>query len=143
MTLHRSMLSYVANFVPTGNDHWSALINEVLKSDAAEKWRYGPQRLDIEGREWLQHVAALSASMPARSFTVAATVEEDWWHHRRQRYHSLARWIDRTFGDARGDDNAHAPALEGSGGGIQLLYLATFGDAPLDEVQWANKNGER
>lgn len=129
--------------VPSGNDHWSSFINEVLKNAVAEKWRYRLQRLDIEGRERLQHVAALSTSMPALSFTVAATVEQGWWHPRRQRHYSLARWVDRTFGDGRGSDNADAPSLEGSGGGIQLLYLATFGDAPLDEVQWAHKNGER
>lgn len=128
---------------PNGKDHWSAFINEVLKNAAAERWRYRLQRLDIEGRERLQHVAALCASMPALSFTFAATVAQDWWHLHRQRYHSLAQWVDRTFGDGRGIDNADAPSLEGSGRGIQLLYLATFGDAPLDEVQWTNKNGER
>ena len=129
--------------VPSSSDHWSAFINEVLKNAAAEKWRYRLQRLDIEGRERLQHVAALSASMPALSFTVAATIEQEWWHPRRLRYHSLARWVDMTFGDGRGSDNAGAPSLEGSSGGIQMLYLATFGDAPLDEPQWNNENGER
>jgi len=129
--------------VPSGTDHWSAFINQVLKNAAAEKWTYRIQRLGIEGRERLQHVAALSASMPALSFTVAATAERNWWHVRRERYHSLARWVDRTFGDGRGNHNAEASSLEGSGGGIQLLYLATFGDASLDEVQWTNTNGER
>jgi hypothetical protein len=129
--------------VPKGNDHWSAFINEVLKNAAAEKWRYRLQRLDIEGRERLQHVAALSSSMPALSFTVAATVEEGWWHPRRKRYHSLAQWVDKTFGDGRRTDNAAVPSLDGSRGGIQLLYLATFGGASLDETQWTNDNGER
>jgi hypothetical protein len=129
--------------VPNGKDHWSAFINEVLKNAASEKWRYRLKRLDIEGRERLQHVAALSASMPALSFTVAATVEQNWWHLRRQRYHALARWVDRTFRDGRGNDNWDVPSLEGSGGGIQLLYLATFGDTPLDEALLTNKNGAR
>lgn len=129
--------------VPSGKDHWSAFISQVLKNAAADRWTYRLQRLEIEGRERLQHVAALSASMPALSFTVAATVEQNWWHLRRQRYHSLARWVDRTFQDGRGNDNADAPLPEGSGGGIQLLYLATFGDAPLAEATWTNENGER
>jgi hypothetical protein len=128
---------------PNGQDHWSAFINEVLKNAAAEKWKYRVQRLDIEGRERLQHVVALSSSMPALSFTVAATVEEGWWHPRRKRYHSLAHWVDRTFGDGRGNDDAVVPSLDGSSGGIQLLYLATFGGASLDEMQWSNDNGER
>lgn len=128
---------------PKGNDHWSAFINEVLKNAAAEKWKYRVQRLDIKGRERLQHVAALSASMPALSFTVATTVEVDWWHSLRERCHSLARWADGTFGDGRGNDNVGVLSLDGSGGGIQLLYLATFGDASLDDVQWTNDNGER
>lgn len=130
--------------VPPPNDHWSVFINEILKNAAAKKWLYRVQRLDIEGRDRLQHVAAMSATMPALAFTLAAAIEPDWWHLRPTRYRALEEWVDRTAGAGGGGDNVGTQATEQPrGGGIQTLYLATFGNEALPEMQRPNGNGAR
>lgn len=77
---------------------------------------------------------------------VANSHESAWDEYREVKDKALRLGLHATAAgrwNVRGNDLAAAPSLEGSGPGIQLLYVATFGEAPLDEVQWTNKNGER
>lgn len=135
------------NAAPAAADHWSSFIHTILVNAAAQRWSYQVRRIDIEGRDRLQQVMALTHRMPGLAFTAAATLGPRRPHWRPgflPRYGSLARWVDETLGGRGNDSNEDkAPEPGFSGGGPQLLYLATFGAERLPDTDQGNRVGER
>jgi hypothetical protein len=133
--------------VPAAGDHWSSFIHTILANAAADQWKYRVRRVDIEGRDRLQQVMALTSRMPGLAFTVAATLKPRrpyWSQGVRSRYESLARWVDETLGGhGNGGIDDGAPDLPFRGGGPQLLYVATSGSERLPDIGPGNRDGAR
>lgn len=125
--------------LPSAKDHWSSFIHQCLA--AATQWRgYPIQRIGATSRSRLRDVMGLAVLMAGNPDYFGGALSPAGLDRVVNAFENFSQWnlTLKNVDEGQGDGHDLPPTIDSDlrrpSGGISTLYIATYGDEPLRQV---------